>query len=87
MKFLIFSIHSFICGLILGCNMPEKELKSNTTSKNDKFNVLFIIADDLNCDLGTYGHHQVISPNIDRLASEGVLFENAHNQFPLCGPS
>ena len=45
------------------------------------------MTDDLNCDLGTYGHHQVISPNIDRLASEGVLFENAHNQFPLCGPS
>ena len=45
------------------------------------------MTDDLNCDLGTYGHHQVISPNIDKLASEGVLFENAHVQFPLCGPS
>lgn len=67
--------------LIFSCN-PEE-----TNITNEDLNVLFIMTDDLNCDLGSYGHHQVISPNIDRLASEGVLFENAHVQFPLCGPS
>ena len=45
------------------------------------------MTDDLNCDLGSYGHKQVISPNIDKLAKNGFLFYNAHNQFPLCGPS
>jgi arylsulfatase A-like enzyme len=50
-------------------------------------NVLFLICDDLNCDIGCYGHRQVKTPNIDALASRGVRFANAHCQYPLCGPS
>ncbi len=51
-------------------------------------NVLFLAIDDLNDWLGCMGGHpDVKTPNIDRLASRGTLFTNAHCQAPICGPS
>ncbi|MHC4680243.1 MAG: sulfatase [Planctomycetota bacterium] len=52
-----------------------------------KPNVLFIAVDDLRPQLGCYGHKQMLSPNIDRLASEGVLFLRSYCQVPVCGAS
>lgn len=53
----------------------------------DKPNVLFIAVDDLANVLGSDGHPGVKTPCLDRLAEEGVRFERAYCQIPLCNPS
>jgi len=60
---------------------------SSAIAEDARRNVLFIISDDLNNLLGCYGDPQVKTPNIDRLATRGVLFNKAYCSFPLCGPS
>ena len=44
----------------------------------------FIAVDDLRTELGCYGNEQIISPNIDKLASQGLVFNRAYCQQAIC---
>ncbi len=50
-------------------------------------NILIIGIDDLRPELNCYGATHIHSPNIDRLAERGTLFEHAYAQYAICGPS
>lgn len=57
-------------------------------SKNDKPNILFILVDDLGWkDLAYNGSTFYETPNIDNLASEGIVFTDAYAACPVCSPS
>lgn len=64
---------------VFGQNSPE-----NLTGKP---NILLIISDDLNTRIGPYMDIDSHTPNLDRLAGEGVRFSRAYCQYPICGPS
>ncbi len=54
----------------------------------EKLNVLFIISDDLTATaVSSYENQACHTPNIDRLASEGIRYTRAYCQYPVCGPS
>ena len=50
-------------------------------------NVLFIVSDDLNSELGVYGSERAVTPHLNRLAEMGMQFTSAHAQYPVCNPS
>ncbi len=59
-------------------------VKSNPKNKP---NIVFIVVDDLNTTLGSYGHPVVKTPHIDKLAESGLKFNHAYCNYAVCGPS
>lgn len=67
---------------------PQAIGKDTQSQNQDKKpNVLFIASDDLCSALSPFGNTAVHTPNFDRLANLGVVFNRAYNQSPLSGPS
>ena len=61
---------------------------TNSSATTSKPNVIFILADDLGYgDLGCYGQKKIQTPNLDRLAAEGIRFTQAYAGTTVCAPS
>ena len=59
----------------------------NSNSQDNQPNVLVFYVDDLRAELGCYGSETAITPNIDKLAEDGVMFNKAYVQQAICAPS
>ncbi len=68
----------------LTCTAASSTIELESVQKK---NVLLIISDDLNMNLGTYGKEYMVTPNIDKLASQGIKFNHAYVQQSVCSAS
>ena len=82
MKYLLTRL--FLLLIVAGCQ-PRPKPVTNDDQKPP--NVLFIAVDDLRPELGCYGKDYILSPNIDRLAQAGMVFDRAYCQQAVCSPS
>ena len=79
---LFFHLLPFLFGICTGYFLCVK-----TCEGKDKPNIIFIAIDDLRPELGCYGSHIAKSPNLDKLAREGRMFDRAYCQQSICSPS
>ncbi|WP_396600672.1 sulfatase [Algibacter sp. R77976] len=83
MKFLVkFIVISFF---FMSCKNEKKE--EVIVDKNKPMNILFIAVDDLRPELNFYGANHILSPNLDNLAGESLVFNKAYCNVPVCGAS
>ena len=86
MRSLFQSISLFLiigcCVLVSSCSQ-----KGGDYAQLDSPNILWIVSEDNGPFLGCYGDELATTPNIDKLASEGVLYENAFANAPVCAPA
>ena len=73
--------------LELKASKPVGSSAKTSLKQGDQPNVLFIVFDDLNDYIGSYGDVNAKTPNLDRFAKESLTFNQAYCQYPVCGPS
>lgn len=73
--------------LFLLCNFTSLSAELNRTSQKKQPNILFIAVDDLRTEINSFGAKHMHTPNLDRLAKKGMIFERAYCQQAVCAPS
>ncbi|MDR2860133.1 MAG: sulfatase-like hydrolase/transferase [Mediterranea sp.] len=73
--------------LLIGCSVLSIGKSNAQQIENNRPNILWIVSEDNSPFIGCYGDRQATTPNIDRLATEGVLYENSFCAAPVSAPS
>lgn len=74
--------------LLAACSAPTKVVETQSALPSETPNILFIYTDDqAPWAIGSSGNKQAITPNLDKLASQGMSFPNAYTTTPVCSPS
>jgi arylsulfatase A-like enzyme len=79
-------ISAIALSVLYSCAQPSS--KNAEKDGADRPNIIYILADDLGYgDLGCYGQQKIKTPNIDRMASQGMLFTQHYSGCAVCAPS
>ncbi len=73
--------------IIFSCKNKVNSKPQEEFTENGKPNIIWLMAEDMSTDLECYGMPDVKTPNLNKMASEGVLFKNAFVTNPICSPS
>ncbi len=81
-------LHFFLLALGLAGTAFSSSAQAQASPVLERPNILIILVDDLGYgDLGSYGHADIRSPNLDRFAEEGVRFTDFYSAAPVCSPA
>ncbi|WP_262480877.1 sulfatase-like hydrolase/transferase [Algibacter lectus] len=73
--------------VLVSCAQKKSEVKTQVKSQT-KPNIIYILADDMGYgDVGVYGQTKIKTPNIDKMANEGIKFTNHYSGQTVCSPS
>ena len=86
-KQLYISIIAALSLLFLACDSKKKRIEENLVLTENRPNIIWLVAEDLSPRFAAYGDSLAHTPNIDQLATNGIVYENAFTVSGVCAPS
>lgn len=76
-----------MAGTVTAMAWSRTSLGADESRRGERPNILWISVEDMNPDLGCYGDRYAVTPNLDRLAAQGVRYNNVFSHSPVCAPA
>ena len=85
--FLNRTVSILILSLLFSCKFSKKPIDDNTTPIPKTTNILWLVTEDMGQYLPSFGDNTVLTPNLNRLAAEGIKYPNVFSPSGVCAPS